>query len=485
MKHVLSGYEPSSVFHWFEAICAIPHGSENEGALADFIENFAKERKLSYKRDGVNNLFITLPATEGYEQKPAVLLQGHLDMVCESADGVTHDFAVDGLDLFVENDRIGAKGTTLGGDDGIAVAYMLALLDGACDEHPTLECLFTVSEETGLLGATAFDPVAAGVTATYMINLDSEDESVITAGCAGGVRTDIRLPLAREPYQGTILRVALSGLSGGHSGTGIMEGHANALKVLSRILLTVFERSNHGFRLSSLCGGGKDNAIPRSAEAILVSSNADLERLLNEAADAVRHEPWVIPVDRSFDFTVSTLTESSIQATTEAVTENMLGLLMTVADGVQAMSADLPGFPVYSRNLGIASTDENELHLCLSSRSSSENLLDASELELTTLAKGWGGTASHHARYAGWDYAPVSRLRSVWADAYAAQTGTPVRVEVIHAGLECGILRHKMPDLDVISVGPDMHAIHTPDERLSIPSTARVFAVLCDVLKHL
>ena len=485
MKHVLSEHEPTTVFVWFEKICSIPHGSGNEGPLADFIEAFARERGLVCHRDGSNNLLVVRPATKGYEHRPAVLLQGHLDMVCEQADGMTHDFTRDGLDLVVEDGWIGARGTTLGGDDGIAVAYMLALLDGAATEHPRLECLFTVSEETGLLGANAFDPSAAGVTASYMINLDSEEEAVITAGCAGGVRTDIHLSPERQAPEGTALHVSLSCLSGGHSGTGITEGHANAIKVLSRILLTAFEQSDGGFRLVSISGGGKDNAIPRSAEAVLDVTAVGLEQRLTQLADAIRKEPWLIPADRSFAFCVTPRDSVCGSAATPDFTKKVLGLLISVSNGVLAMSADLEGFPVYSRNLGVLSTTDESLLISMSSRSPSETLLDASEQELSALASGFGGTATHYARYPGWEYAPVSRLRSVWEQTYTRLIGSPIRVDVIHAGLECGILRHKMPHLDVISVGPTMAAIHTPDERLSIASTARIFHVLCEVLKEL
>ena len=482
---VLRDQKPLSVFEWFEQVCAIPHGSGNEAPLVDFIEDFARQRGLSLVRDEANNLLVVRPATAGYEEKPAVLLQGHLDMVCEQAEGVYHDFARDGLELFVDGDWIGARGTTLGGDDGIAVAYMLALLDGATPCHPRLECLFTVSEETGLIGAHAFDPTAAGVTAPYMINLDSEDESVITAGCAGGVRTDIHLPLSWEEGNHSVLRVSLSGLSGGHSGTEIMGGHANAIKMLSNILLIAFDTLAPHFRLISISGGGKDNAIPRSAEVLLCADYDEVALLLMTLAENVRREPWLISTDRSFDFRIESCGRRNVRAIIINDTKKALGILASVSDGVQAMSADLPGFPVYSRNLGILSTDDQGIVLSLSSRSPSESLLDASEAEMSALASGFGGHARHYARYPGWEFAPDSRLRSVWEQVYARQTGSPIRVETIHAGLECGILRHKMPRLDVISVGPTMRAIHTPDERLSISSTARVFDVLCDVLKQL
>ena len=474
-----------AVWTHFEAICAIPHGSGNEAALASFIEAFAHKRGLPCVRDHANNVFVTREATPGYEDKPSVLLQGHLDMVCEMTDGAKHDFSCDGLTLFVEDGWLGAKDTTLGGDDGIAVAYMLALLDGAASAHPRLECLFTVSEETGLEGAHAFDPVAAGVTATYMINLDSEEENVITAGCAGGVRTDIHLPLVQASTSQKTVRVHVSGLSGGHSGTEITGGHTNAIKFLSRLLLTAFEATDHGFGLVSINGGGKDNAIPRSATAVLACDDPALPTLLCNLAEEARQDPVLIAADRHFEFEAVLCDKPSPKATSAQDTKKVLDLLTTARDGVLAMSEELVGFPVYSRNLGILCTEADRLVLSFSSRSPSDALLDASENELSTLAADFGGTARHYARYPGWDFAPTSHLRSVWTQIYTAQTGLPILVETIHAGLECGILRHKMPHLDVISVGPTMRAIHTPAERLHIQSAERIFDVLQKVLAQL
>ena len=266
-RHVLSACEPQAVFRFFEDICAIPHPSGHEGAVADYVEEFAKARGLSYVRDAADNLLLRLPASAGCEGAEPVLLQGHMDMVPEKDAGSTHNFLTDGLTLSVEDGWIRADHTTLGGDDGVAVAMMLALLDGAPVPHPALECLFTVSEETGMDGAWAFDPDAAGLTARTLINLDSESEGIITAGCSGGVRTDISLPVTTEPDSGTVAELVLDGFAGGHSGAEIHKGRSNAVQVLGQMLDSLAGR--FALRLIDLSGGGKDNAIPRAARARL------------------------------------------------------------------------------------------------------------------------------------------------------------------------------------------------------------------------
>ena len=502
--------EKHPMWVFFEEICAIPHGSGNEGALADYVETFAKDRGLYVYRDkqddgvGANNVFIRLPASEGQEDAPAVLLQGHLDMVCEKESHICHDFEKDGLDLFVEDGKIGARGTTLGGDDGIAVAMMLAMLDDPPKSHPAIECLFTVCEETGLEGAYAFDPVAAGVTATTLINLDSECEGVVTAGCAGGMRTDITLPVSCVPFTGTAVEVCVDGFSGGHSGVEIHEGHKNAVKVLGELLLYAFETEicPCALTLCEISGGGKDNAIPRSAKAVLAVDTKDeavtreLCRAIETYAEGLRARPDVISADKAFTCTCAcACARLSADATATPAymfcqgTDEVLSLLTLARDGVLSMSADVSGMVAYSRNLGILRTlfDKNEkqsspvaVQVSFSTRSACEGHLDSAQRELSRLAKTCHKNANvvHYARYPGWDFSAVSPLREKWLSLYQETFGRPCRVEVIHAGLECGILRSRMPWLDVISVGPDILNIHTPKERLDVASSQRVYQIL-------
>ena len=482
-------FEPKNVFRYFEEICAIPHPSGHEEKIADYVERFAKERGLSCYRDEVNNVFVKKAATPGHESVGAVMLQGHMDMVPEKDSGSSHDFLRDGLKLSVKDGWISADHTTLGGDDGAAIAIMLALLDSAPDPHPALECLFTVSEETGLTGAWAFDPDAVGMTAGTMINLDSEEEGIVTAGCAGGVRTDIRVPVTTVPFTGTALRVALGGFTGGHSGIEINEGHANAIKMLARLLAALRERFD--FSLTAVSGGGKDNAIPRAAEAIVSLHGGDAEAFAVAAAaeaDELRHEPSTIEADRAFVCTVEPAAESCVEMDAGS-TDRVLSILNLVRSGVIEMSAFVPGLVAFSRNLGILSTetdaDGTSVVLSFSSRSASEHQLDATQRELEMLAAAHGAKASHHARYPGWDYAPVSPLREIWAKESERLFGVTPEVMVIHAGLECGILCHKRPGLDIISVGPDMKDIHTPRERLNVDSTRRTYELVCAVLAKL
>lgn len=497
-RHILQAYSPASVLSFFEDICAIPHVSGDEGRIADYIEAFAQKRGLSCYRDEVHNLFIKRPATEGHENAPAVMLQGHTDMVGEKNADSTHDFATDGLKLRVSEDGwISAADTTLGGDDGIAVAMMLAILDDPPDPHPAIECLFTVSEETGLEGAWAFDPAAAEAAARTMINLDSEAEGIITAGCAGGMRTDINVPVAAEPLTGAPIRLTLGGFSGGHSGVEIHEGHTNAVKAMGRILSATAARFD--FRLVSLEGGGKDNAIPRDCVAVVALRDAALTESFCAAAlteaELLRGEPNMIPADKSFSCSAAPETERiPAYALTPASSSRVITLLTLARDGVLSMSARVRGLVAHSRNLGIVKTVTDgdgkplSVKFSFSTRSAVESHLDDSERELSELSRLCTGSpfnASHRARYPGWDYAPVSPLRDLWTAVSEEMYDVTPRVEVIHAGLECGILCDKLGDMDIISVGPDMRDIHTPREMLSIPSVERTYRLVCETLRRL
>ena len=500
---ILAGYEPASVLSFFEDVCAIPHVSGDEKAIADYIEAFAKVRGLACYRDSVHNVFIKLPATEGHESAPAVMLQGHTDMVGEKTADSTHNFATDGLKLRVNEGWISATDTTLGGDDGVAVAMMLAILDSPPEPHPAIECLFTVSEETGLEGAWAFDPVVAGATARTMINLDSEAEGVITAGCSGGMRTDITVPVDCETVEGVAVKVALDGFTGGHSGVEIHEGHTNAIKALGRIWAATDRKFSGKARLCSVTGGGKDNAIPRDCTACFSVTNEWGEndpalvesfcQIIRAEAELLRGEPNMIPADKDFTCSVEIIPAPAYALTCESHMR-VLDLLTLVRDGVLSMSAHVKGLVAHSRNLGIIKTlcdgegKPTAVRFSMSTRSASNNHLDDSEAELCALAAVITGderNATHRARYPGWDYAPVSLLRDLWAKINEKVYGITPRVEVIHAGLECGILCDKLGEMDIISVGPDMRDIHTPREMLSIPSVERTYRLVSETLRAL
>ncbi len=478
MDYVIHGYEPASVFKIFEELCAIPHGSGNEKGIADYIEAYANERGLFVLRDDVGNVFVRKNAAEGYEEVPAILLQGHMDMVCEKNSDSNHDFLTDGLSLSVKDGFLWADGTTLGADNGIAVAMMLAILD--TDEHPTLECLFTVEEETGLAGAQGFD--CSVVTAKRMINLDSEEDYQITAGCAGGKRSEFTFDFEKIPSveDDLFLKVSVIGLSGGHSGAEIHCGKTNAIVLMGRLLSTAYAAAK--FNIVNINGGGKDNAIARECFATL---RFDDGNAFNSAKTAIVRESLNIRKEISKDDKELSVgigkTEGEFYMSYD-VTENIIAFLTLLRTGVLKMSNQIEGLVEYSRNLGIAATEEGRVRFTISTRSSIEAQLDSSIRELDSLAKLVGADCRHYARYPGWEFEPASLLREQYIEKFKFLFGKEPSVGVIHAGLECGILSSKMPGMDIISIGPNMYDIHSPNEHLDLTSTAKVWTAVLAVI---
>ncbi|MGM9631923.1 MAG: beta-Ala-His dipeptidase [Eubacteriales bacterium] len=476
MQNITKGFEPSRVLGYFEEICKIPHGSGNEEQIAKYIENFAKERGLFCVRDESNNVFIRKEATEKYKDGGAYLLQGHTDMVCAKISSSQHDFERDGLDLYIEDGFLRARGTTLGGDDGIAVAMMLALLDGEPQEHPTLECLFTVEEETGLGGAKSFD--YSLVTAKRMINLDSESEAEVCAGCAGGVRSKISFTPATELSSGDVITLSVDGLFGGHSGVEINCGRTNAIVLTSEVLREIAKKQS--VALVSLVGGEKDNAIPRMCKACFAVEDADSAIKVVEELDAGIRER-LCEADRNL--TISLSVKRDVQSIkTLCNSEKILDFLGNIKVGVLSMSAHLEGLVEFSRNLGVIEIDEDKGYITYSSRSSKEEQIELSITEVDAEVQKLGATVQHTGRYPGWDFLPDSALRDKYCEKYESLMGSPVNTVVIHAGLECGIIKSNIPDMDIISIGPNMRNIHTPDEALEIASCERLFKVLCAVI---
>lgn len=475
-QKVTLGYNPALALAYFEELCAIPHGSGNEEAVARYIENFARERGLFCIRDEKNNVFIRKPATEGYENMPAYLLQGHTDMVCAKTTESEHDFERDALDIYVEDGWLRARGTTLGGDDGIAVAFMLALLDGAAHGHPTLECLFTVEEETGLGGAEAFD--YSVVTARRMINLDSESESEVCAGCAGGVRSKISFVPTVEESSADVITLALDGLFGGHSGVEINCGRANAIVLVVNILREIAKEQ--GLSLISLVGGEKDNAIPRMCRAEFAVEDAARAVAVIEKCDA-RIREGLCEADAGM--TLSARVHADVESVrTLAESDKLLEVLGSLEVGVLAMSAHLEGLVEFSRNLGVIDVSEGGAYITYSSRSGKEEQIDSSIAQVDAAVSELGAQVRHTGRYPGWDFLPESDLRDAYVAKYGELMGKDVQTVVIHAGLECGIIKSRIPDMDIISIGPNMRNIHTPDEALSLDSCGRLFEVLRAVI---
>lgn len=476
MEYLIQNREPISVFHFFEEICAIPHGSFHEEKIADYLAAFAAERGIFCTRDRVNNIFMRLPASPDRAGEEPILFQGHTDMVCEKNGNVEHDFLKDPLSLYLDGDLLRARGTTLGGDDGIAVAMMLAILNGEIPSHPTIECLFTTAEEVGLDGAKAFD--YSQVTATRMLNLDSEDLGIVTAGCAGGVRTDFTLSYRAIPLRGDCLQISVSGLAGGHSGADITRGRANANKLMGNLLAELSQTQR--LHIVSLEGGSKDNAIPRECKAIVALS--DLQgavQLLEKAEERIKKE--LSPEDSGFCLSVAPANPKS-EMLNEEDTAHAIFILTKVPIGVLAMSRQIPDLVETSRNLGVVRSENGSLTFVFSSRSSVEASLDAIQSELDAFAKQAACTARHYSRYPGWDYAPESAIRKAYCAAYEKVTGKTAVVNVIHAGLECGIIRSHLPDLDMISIGPDLREIHSPNEALVLSSVEVFWQTLKELI---
>ncbi len=481
MNYIVQGYEPKRVFEIFEEICAIPHGSGNEKGVADYIESFATSRELLVLRDETGNVFVRKQAAKGYESAEPILLQGHMDMVCEKNADSKHDFSKDGLSLSVKEGMLWADGTTLGADNGIAVAMMLALLE--TNAHPTLECLFTVEEETGLAGAKGFD--SSVITAKRMINLDSEEDRQITAGCAGGCRTEVDFDYSPRltPKGFKLLEIAVTGLSGGHSGAEIHCGKTNAIAAMGRLLGAAQE--NEKFNIINITCNGKDNAIARECFATVAGERVGelRSRMLSEFAELKKE---LAESDRNMTLEIKVKDiEAPIECVDEKTTDMIIAFLTSVKTGVLKMSNQIKGLVEYSRNLGVVETNGERIKFVLSSRSSLEAQLDLSCRELDTLSSLTGAVCRHYARYPGWEYAEVSPLRDKYASAFKELFDKELSVGVIHAGLECGILSSKKPGMDIISVGPDMYDIHSPNEHLDLASTERVWKALLKVVTNI
>ena len=477
---ILEHLEPHGVFRFFEELCAIPHGSGNTKQASDWLMDFAKERNLEAYQDDLNNVIIIKEASPGYEDAPAVILQGHLDMVCEKAPDCPKDMAKEGLDLVVDGDTIYAEGTTLGGDDGIAVAIAMALLDDDAIPHPRLEAVITVDEETGMLGAVGMEDVSM-LQGRRLLNMDSEAEGVFTVSCAGGNKTRCKLPISREPFSGTALTITVDGLSGGHSGVEIHKGLGNACMLLGRVVYAVSQKAE--LRLVSVSGGLKDNAIPRSASAVLVTPDAEAVEAVCAQLGAVLQSEYHV-TDKGISVSVKPAASADTPMDGPS-TRRILTFLACAPNGVQTMSADIPGLVQTSLNLGILTTDTDHVLASFCVRSSVDSQKQMMVERLTALTELMGGSISIFGDYSGWAYRQDSPLRELLVEVFTQQYGHPPKIEAIHAGVECGIFSGKLPGLDCISVGPDLTEIHTCRERMHIASVQRLWAMILETLKRM
>lgn len=475
----LAGLQPADVFYYFEQLCAIPHGSGNTKPISDYLVSFAKAHDLRYIQDSLNNVILFADATPGYEEHAPVILQGHMDMVCEKDADCPIDMEKEGLDVTHDGTWVYAKGTTLGGDDGIAVAYALAILADKTIPHPALEVVITVDEETGMYGAAGID--LSMLKGRTVINIDSEEEGIFTVSCAGGARGTIRLPADRRTVYGPCVKLTVEGLRGGHSGVEIHKKLANANKMMGIFLERV--RELMPLCLTSFSGGAKDNAIPRSCQVTLVTMGIGLERIngIAEALQAQIREQYDEPdaIVRGDD--VDALGGNALSTQT---TDKVIKLLNAVPNGVQSWSADIPGLVQTSLNLGVAVLEE-DLRLTFAVRSSvnqeKRDLLN----RLAELSQEFEGSYSETGDYPAWEYKKDSVLRDTMVSVYRQMFAKEPEVVAIHAGLECGLLSEKLPGLDCVSIGPDMRDIHTSREKLSIASTERTWRFLLEILKQM
>ena len=479
---VLENLQPQRVFHYFEEITKIPHGSGNTKEMSDYLVNFAKEHGLRYIQDESNNVILFKPAAKGYENAPTVMLQGHMDMVCEKTPDSSHDFTKDALKLQVEGDFISAQGTTLGGDDGIAVAYGLALLEDETLEHPALEVVITVDEEIGLLGATALN--AEPLQAKYLINLDSEEEGYLWAGCAGGMTAVSELPVRYQEETNERWKVTVSGLAGGHSGAEIDKNRGNATFVLARFLKEAKEQG--AYAISELNGGLKDNAIPRTAQALILAGKEEGTAIAAYAkvfTEALQKE--YTGSDEGICVTVEAQGIGTEPVLHPVSQEKVLFFLMQYPNGIQKMCGFMEGLVETSCNLGITKLTPKALVGSASVRSSVGSAKKDLADKIAYLTEFLGGDFQIEGEYPSWEYKQDSTLRPLMVEVFREMYHREPEVKVIHAGLECGLFYEKIPGLDCVSLGPNMQDIHTTEEKLSISSVERVWEYLLEVLKKI
>lgn len=484
---VLSSLEPHKVFEYFEEICSIPHGSSNTKKISEYLVTFAREHDLRYIKDQSNNVIIFKDGTPGYETSAPVMLQGHMDMVCEKDKDCNIDFERDGLDLVFKDGIISANGTTLGGDDGIAVAYALAILDSSDIPHPPLEAVFTVDEEIGMLGAAAID--CSPLKSKIMLNLDSEDEGYLLVSCAGGVTAASHIPVSFIPAPDkTLMSINISGLLGGHSGVEIDKNRANANILLGRILYTLNKKLS--FNLVSIEGGLKDNAIVKTSVAVIAVNDADVPTVkdcVSHMESLFKHEYVVSDPDIKV---AAEITDSSSEAAANDMMDNIstnrvIAALVNMPYGIQGMSSNIEGLVESSLNLGILKTTDTEVVLSYCVRSSiasrKQEMLD----KITNLTELLSGYVTLTGDYPAWEYRQDSPLRDLMKDIFTEQYGREPVIQALHAGVECGLFAGKIPDLDCVSFGPDMKDIHTTNESMDVESVKRTWEYTLEILKRL
>ncbi len=483
MKY-LENITEKRIFYHFNEISKIPRGSGNERQISDYLINFGRGLGLECIQDNALNVIIKKPATKGYEKAPVVIIQGHMDMVCEKNGDKIHNFMEDPIKLIVKDDYIYADGTTLGGDDGIAVAYAMALLEDNTIEHPALEILITTDEETGMTGAMAVQPHY--LNGKIVLNLDSEEEGKLWVSCAGGIRTQSTLPIEwiNKKANTKEYTLQIKGLKGGHSGADIHLGKGNSNKLMGRLLMEI--KKEVDFNLVSLNGGSKDNAIPREAEAV-ISINESKEKELIQIKTKICED-----LKREFGKKDSELrifvleNEDKVEkAFSDETTAKAIKLSYLYPNGINTVSSEIEGLTESSTNLGVVITNENNIEYHSAVRSSVFSLKQEIVERNKCLTEILGGTFTANAGYPEWPYKIDSKIREICKEVYSKMYGKEADVVAIHAGLECGLFKERLGDLDMISFGPDIIDIHTPNEHMSISSACRCFDYLLEVLKEI
>lgn len=482
MLDKLQGLKSYEVFKFFNEMNQIPRGSKNEKAVSDWLVSFAKERNLEVVQDKALNVVIRKPGTKGYENSPIVVIQGHMDMVCEKEESSNHDFLKDPIEFIVEGDTLRANGTTLGADDGIAVAMGLAILDSNDISHAPIELLVTTEEEVGMGGAENLD--ISNVKGRTLINIDSEDEGVLLVSCSGGVRSVMSVPVEREDNDKNCFKITVEGLQGGHSGMEIDKERGNANKIMGRILYDI--KKNMCFKIVSVNGGAKMNAIPRSCEAVVATcdDNSDkLKEIICKWQGILSTE--LAAQDKEVKVSIVGSSKESKRFTKET-TERVINALVLIPNGVQSMSMAIKGLVESSTNVGIVKTTDEIVEFESAIRSSVSTLKEEIVRRSEVVAQVCNGTLRLEADYPAWEYNPDSKLRDTCVEVFKGMYGKEPEISAIHAGLECGLFGGKFNgEMDMISMGPDTFDVHTPKEHISISSIDRVYDYLINVLAKL
>ena len=476
----LQSTEPKEVFKWFYKISQVPRGSGNERAISDFLVKFAKDRNLEVHQDKAMNVIIKKPGTAGYEKSPTVIIQGHMDMVCEKDASSNHDFLKDPIKFVVKGEMLYADKTTLGGDDGIAVAYALTVLDSKDIPHPPLEVLITTEEETGMGGAMALTD--EHLQGTRLLNIDSEEEGVFLVSCAGGANIHVLFDIKKEAAKGKFLKITVGGLLGGHSGIEINKQRANSIKLLGRILYNI--KQNEKINIVEISGGSKHNAIAKDAYAVIAAENTEAVLKIVEKMTADFKNEYRA-VDKLLTVTANETQNSSGQMFTKELTLNLIDFMASIPNGVQYMSMEIHGLVQTSLNNGVLEEIDGKIKFTTSVRSSVKSALDEIVDILRIQAERCGAEFKKVSEYPAWEYSPDSPVRDAAVNVYKKLNNKEPLITAIHAGLECGLLKKTLPKVDAISFGPNLYDVHTPNEHMEIASVERVWKFLLAYLAEL